>query len=151
LLLAVSLSAAPVVPTGDPISGRGLFTGALSLDARGPQCFACHTVSGAGLFGGGALGPDLTGAGAKYGSGLAAVLASVPFPTMRPLYAARPLNEAEAADLSAFIRQPSAAPAASLILVITFSVDGLAGLYVLFSLLWRGRVKSVRELLRREV
>jgi ubiquinol-cytochrome c reductase cytochrome c subunit len=146
LLLAVSLSAAPVAPNGDPISGRALFTGARSFDARGPQCFACHTAAGTGLFGGGALGPDLTGAGAKYGAGLANVLANVPFPTMKPLYANRPLNEAETADLVAFIRQAgSALPAPSLLFVIALSVDGLAGLYVLFSLLWRGRVKSVRD------
>jgi mono/diheme cytochrome c family protein len=134
-------------PGGDPISGRDLFSGARSFDGRGPQCFACHTAAGVGLLGGGALGPDLSKAFAKYGApGLVSVLTGVPFPTMRPLYRDRAPTSAEAADLTAFLRQAgSAIPTDSIVPVVTFSLDGLAGLYILFSLLWRGRLKSARE------
>ncbi len=139
-------SASPGAPAGDPVSGKALFTGARRFDNGGAQCLACHTAGGVGLFGGGALGPDLTNAGAKYGPGLASLLARVPFPTMKPVYKDRPLTKTEAADLSAFIRQGAGAvTSASFLLIITLSIDGLAGLYVLFSLLWRGRLKRVRE------
>jgi mono/diheme cytochrome c family protein len=134
-------------PVGDVRVGRELFDGNRRLQAGGPQCMACHSVAGLGLLGGGALGPELTPAFRKYGAqGLVSVLQSVPFPTMAPLYAGHPLSAQEGADISAFLQVAGSGVARdSLIPILTFSIDGLVGLYMLLSLLWRGRLRSVRE------
>jgi hypothetical protein len=55
------------------------------------------------------VGPDLTQALTRYGgtTGLAAVLASIPFPTMKPVYMNHPLAPQDQADLIAFLQGES--------------------------------------------
>ena len=48
-------------------------------------------------WGGGWLGPDLTGATAKYGAGLAGVIENPSFPTMQGVFAKTPASAEEAA------------------------------------------------------
>lgn len=132
---------------GDPVAGRALFTGARRLQNGGPACIACHTVAGIGELGGGQVGPDLTGAYAKYGAtGLPAVLASIPFPTMLPIFTAHPLTAVEQADLVAFLAQPMTAPPAnSLGVVLIIMVVGAALLLILAQIYWRRRLTTVRR------
>ena len=60
-------------------------------------------MEGVATLGGGALGPDLTQVYTRYtGQGLAAALASLPFPSMQSIYATRQLTPDEQADLLAF-------------------------------------------------
>src|SRR5262249_11100640 len=54
-------------PAGDAGTGKDLFTGANALDNGGAACISCHTLSGAGVLGGGKVGPDLTKAYERYG------------------------------------------------------------------------------------
>lgn len=101
-------TSAPVAQTatvvGDPAAGRRAFTGELRLGNGGPACIGCHTVSGIGSLGGGALGPELTHAAQRYpGPGLAAVLGNIVFPTMVGPFANRPLTPQEQADLVTFL------------------------------------------------
>lgn len=136
-------------PKGNAERGKHLFTGADRLSAGGPACLSCHSVAGVGALGGGALGPDLTGAYAKYGGaqGLASALEGMTFPTMAPIFAGRALTVAERTDLVAFL---AAAPAkertaGAVGKLIVLSV-GLAALIVLAALaFWRRRLGGVRK------
>ncbi len=153
---ATTVAPAEAVPTpalaaGDPARGRALFRGEAALLNGGPPCLSCHSIAGVEGLGGGALGPDLTPALTKYGgqAGLAAVLADLPFPTMKPVYDDRPLTAKEQADLRAFFQAAGEAqprPAG-------WPLAGLAtGAFVLFMGLsqgvWRRRLRGVRRFLK---
>lgn len=134
---------------GDAANGKALFTGAGRFSEGGPSCLSCHSVAGVGALGGGQLGPDLTDAFEKYGGekGLTGVLASVPFPTMAPIFTRRPLTASEQADLVAFLREaPNSqrpSDAARNLLLLSFVAVGLlagAGLVI-----WRRRLGGVRK------
>ncbi len=133
---------------GNADSGRALFTGASAFKNGGPPCIACHAVSGDGALGGGALGPDLTQAFAKFGgdAGLGPVFASLPFPTMKPFYDSRPLTPEEQADLKAFLQASATGqPGQPTLLLAVLAVGGMALLLVIAQLVWHKRVNSVRK------
>lgn len=106
---AVPTGTAGAALVGDAAVGKELFTGTRRFANQGPPCMACHSIAGVGALGGGALGPDLTTAASKFGPGLASVLASLPFPTMTPIFTNRPLTPDEQAHLRAFIGQATVA------------------------------------------
>ncbi|MBI2910303.1 MAG: cytochrome c [Chloroflexi bacterium] len=133
---------------GDPARGKEYFVGARRLQNGGPSCLACHAVSTVGVLGGGALGPDLTQTYAKFGADdLRSSLASLPFPSMRPIYNSRPLTPEEQADLAAFFRVATReervveAPG----LLAGAGVVGAAFLLALMRVIWRGRLIAVRQ------
>jgi len=103
------VQAAAVV--GNARAGKDLFTGAARFANGGTACIACHDVAGLAAPGGGSLGLDLTGVVTRYGgeAGLSAVLGTIPFPTMLPIYTTRPLTPQEQADLVAFLQTADAA------------------------------------------
>lgn len=140
----------PAAIAGDLTEGTALFSGARSFQNGGAPCMSCHSAAGAGILGGGALGPELTGAYQKLGgdSGISPVLASLPFPTMKPIYDSRPLTPQEQADLKAFLLASSALQPVETTWLMTGLV--LAGLVVLLGiaqLVWRKRVTSIRKAL----
>ena len=94
----------------------------------------------------GTLGPDLSTLFSRLGeSGTAAVLTSLPFPTMQPLYHSRPLTAAEQRDLLALLRtaagQPPPLVPFNLVLGATAS---LALVLVAVALGGRRRLRPVR-------
>jgi mono/diheme cytochrome c family protein len=132
---------------GDPAAGKELFMGRRRLRNGGPPCMACHSIAGLGALGGGALGPDLTPAAAKYGdAGLASVLATVPFPTMSPIFGRQPLAPDEQADLRAFVQQAPVAGRApgAMGRLSAFAVAGAAILFGVAHVTWRRRLHGVR-------
>lgn len=96
-----------VALTGDAQRGRDLFVGGRGLTNGGTACIACHDTAGLGAPGGGLWGPDLTQVVQRYGgeAGLRAVLGTIAFPSMVPVYQNRPLTPQEQADLTAFMQQ----------------------------------------------
>ncbi len=142
LLLPVSANAQ------EDARGKALCVGETRVAGGGTACIACHSVSGLGVLGGGAVGPDLTRAFVKFGGaqGLTGVLAAVPFPTMAPLYRDHPLTVQEQADLAAFLQvSASAAPSAGLYPLVLFVSAGLAALLVIMYAVWSTRLKPVRN------
>lgn len=93
----------PVV--GDVERGRRLFVGSRRFGAGTPACGSCHVAGSVGDFGGGVLGPDLTGSFETLGgeAGLTGWLGNPPSATMAPIFGDRPLTEAELADVVAFL------------------------------------------------
>jgi len=132
--------------------GEALFTGTVHLRNRGPACVACHTIGGLSFPNGGTLGPDLTNAYRKLGpAGAQAAIQTLYFRVMTPIYRAHPLFPDEQADLLAFLVQAEAKPApqwnTQIILLIALGTSVI--LVVLTGLVWRRRVRSVRQTLIR--
>lgn len=95
--------------TGNPATGKSLFTGAQRFTNGGSPCMGCHSAGAIGALGGGALGPDLTPAYTKYGgdAGTVSFLNGVPTVTMNAVWSKNPLTPQEQADLVAFLKQIS--------------------------------------------
>ncbi len=132
---------------GDAAAGRQLFTGAQPFQNGGPPCATCHSVAGLGFPNGGTMGPDLTGVSTRFGpEGMDAMVQTLYFPSMVPLFQNRPLTPREQADLKAFFQSvdsllppPSYTPA--------FGVIALCGMGVLLGAswaIWRRRLRGVR-------
>jgi mono/diheme cytochrome c family protein len=143
---ATGAQAAPT-PAGNAASGAALFDGTTHFQNAGTQCIACHTISSLALPGGGALGPDLTGAVKKYGgpSRMVSVLAAIPFSTMIPVYRDRPLTAAEQADLTAYIAGATGVPVSAIIFVVCLGVWVMAGLFMILQAAWSRRLRSARD------
>lgn len=146
-----SVAVAESLPVGDPIMGKALFSGARRFANGAPPCMACHSVAGIGALGGGALGPDLTLARERYGeAGLAAILEALPFPTMQPIFAARPLTPDEQAHLRTFLQRAVAArPTRAVGRLGMLAMAGAVLLLLPIRITWRRRLDGVRKPLLR--
>lgn len=138
---------APPAGAGDAETGKLLFTGSENLANGGPACMSCHSIAGIGSLGGGAVGPDLTGAAALYGAGLPAVIQSAAFPTMQPLFANHPIKPQEAADLAAFVTTAPEAErsSGSVGKLLLLGFGGAMALLAVGLLIWRKRLTGVRR------
>lgn len=136
---------------GDPEVGRALFSGAYRFRNGGAACVSCHAISG--LPGaGGTLGPDLSQVYADYGEeAITPVLAAFPFPSMKPIYDARPLTPEEQAHLKAFLRvSAEGEPAGEKGRFLLLGLGGFLLVTGLAHIVWRKRLSEVRRpLLRR--
>jgi mono/diheme cytochrome c family protein len=145
--------AAQVPPSGNSRTGEALFLGRIAFRNGGAPCVACHNVSGEAPLGGGTLGPDLTAVYTRFGeAGISSVLATLPFPTMKPIFDSRPLTPEEREDLKAFLRQsaghPPGTPRAA---VGALAAGGWLALLLLAQATWRGRLRGVRKTLPTKV
>ncbi len=140
----------------DVARGRRLFRGEESFASGAPACFSCHTLAGAGGFGGGTLGPDLTAVSARLEGrkGLAAWLSAPPSAVMAPVYRVAPLDGEEVLALTAFLEDTAASGAEVAedgSLAFLLSGLGLAALVlVLLDVVWRGRYVATRAPLVRK-
>jgi len=134
-------------PAGNPSAGESLFEGNTQLKNGGPPCQACHNVEGVSLLGGGDLGPDLTMVYTRYGDqGLSSVLATLPFPTMKPIFVNHPLTTQEQADLKAFFKQAATRPVErGAGEVVWLAIVGLAVAILIIQVIWRNRVVDTRR------
>ncbi len=145
-------AAAPPPVISGPLRGERLFMGSILFQNGGAPCVSCQNVSGIPFPGGGALGPDLTGAYSKFGAAtMNSLLATLPFPTMTPIFGKRPLTQQEQGDLEAFFEKASTRPLTSMTLKIILSVIG--GFIILMVVIWRTwprRLHTVRRSLIEE-
>jgi cytochrome c2 len=135
---------APAVK-GNPEIGKDLFTGVVRFQNGGPPCMACHSVSGIGALGGGQLGPDLTEAVKRYGgaSGLDAFVAGTPTPTMKAVWAQRPLTPEDRANVVSFLAQAevSQRPAQAIWQLVGLAALGVVILLTLAAFNWKHRLR----------
>lgn len=136
-------------PAGDVAAGKELFTGETQFANGGAACMSCHRMEDLGSLGGGLVGPDLTNAATKYGgeAALAAVMATLPFPTMVPVYDGHALTKTEQADLAAYMQSvPDDPPAGdSTLAVVAIGVAVALALLALAFLIWPRRRLVVRR------
>ena len=146
-----------IVPT-DIDAGYQLFTGKIALGGGGTSCISCHNVKGVGTLGGGTLGPDLTAVNTKYRDPeLISILQNTNFPTMKSVFATRPLNDEEIVKLFAFLQnakvvnpavQPGVMTTDPWFFVIGFAL--LLAAFIVLDRIWRNRLRGVRaEVVRR--
>jgi mono/diheme cytochrome c family protein len=134
--------------SGQAKRGARLFTGAVPLANGGAPCLACHGIAGVGLAGGANYGPDLTTLYENFGEdGVAGILESLPFPSMEPIYATRPLTAEEQLDLGAYFAQISGTPVVNDRLLLTEVASGVLMLLGVFWIFGRGRLHGVRRAL----
>jgi mono/diheme cytochrome c family protein len=151
---------ARAVTPEDVPAGMALFTGRTQLSNGGTACISCHGFQGAGALGGGTLGPDLTGVSVKYRDPeLINILQNPNFPTMASVFGQRKLSDEEIVRLFALfqdvrVKSPGAAAAAVQPTGArprvdpTFLFVGVMLLVlslVLMNLVWRNRLRGVRE------
>ncbi len=121
--------------SGSPDAGRGLFTGVAPFPRGGPACASCHDAAVLSFPGGGTLGPDLSGAFAKFGAaGLKSVLGNITLPIMKPAFDGRPLSSQEQDDLVIFLQN-----AKGQLLVgrtMEIGLSALGGLLILVLAVW---------------
>ena len=147
IINSVPAIGAPSAPIAPAEQGRNLFAGRVRFTNGGPACGACHAISTIRFPNGGVVGPDLSGAYDMLGpEGVDATLQTLFFPTMQPIYNARPLTPEEQAALKAFLQQSSGS---SSVRRDTLAIAGLAlsGFFVLVAiawLTWRRRLRAVR-------
>ncbi len=135
---------------GDRSAGERLFTGQRPFQNGGPACATCHSIAGIPFPNGGNMGPDLTKTYSKFGpEGADAMLQTLFFPTMMPLFQDRSLTAAEQADLKAFLAGAAALPPPP-DYTLEFGVIALCGLLALLlasGIIWRKRLRGVRATL----
>lgn len=137
------------VAQGDPERGKALYVGTASFANGGAPCLACHGIGGAGLgmAAGASYGPDLTDFYQNYGAeGVVAILETLPFPSMEPIYAKRPLTEKEQQNLTAFFAAVSKEEPVSLQGAFILQAGGaFVAFGVLLYFAGRGRLRNVRR------
>jgi len=146
----LQISTAPFTPA-DVQRGEEYFFGVRPLENGGAACFSCHAVRGAGVLGGGRLGPDLSRVYERLEGrkGLSAWLSAPATTTMQTLFKERPLNSAEIHALVAFFERSAAkggeedmsGPLAFLLMGLGGAVVG----FLLFDTIWKKRFRAVRR------
>ncbi len=129
--------------------GQQLFLGLTRFASGAPSCLSCHSAQGLGGFGGGRLGPDLTGASGKLGIGLVSAIENPAFPTMQGVFQKTPITAEEAFQVGSFLKSISSQPPARTDMV--FPVLGIVGLIsgmLLSGHLGRRRFRGVRRNLK---
>jgi cytochrome c553 len=143
----------PSAAAGDAAAGEALYVGSRPLANGGAPCLACHGLAGHGLAWNASFGPDLSHAPESYDAEtLCGLLADVPFPSMAPLYHARPITESEQKDLTAFLLASRAPPPpgdARLTLALEAGLGALILLVVFLLLARRRRMPPVADALAR--
>ena len=147
------------IQPGDVNGGWQFFTGKSRLVNGGTACISCHSIKGVGLFGGGTLGPDLTGVNIKYRDPeLISILQNPNFPTMSTVFATHRLSDEEIVQLFALFQNAklvNPVPASQTGVTTIdpkFFVIGVAAMLLVLTLLnlaWKNRARGVREQLVR--
>ncbi len=88
--------------------GKALFTGSTRLAKGGAPCLSCHPFTYPGIYGGNLSIADLSKSYQKMGdTGMKGALKALKFPTMKKIYADRPLTDEEIAALMALFKDSS--------------------------------------------
>ncbi len=99
-----------VVVTPELIAkGKALFTGSTRMAKGGAPCLSCHPFTYPGIVGGNLSIADLNKSYQKMGDvGMKGALTSLKFPTMKKIYADRPLTDDEIGALMALFKDSAA-------------------------------------------
>lgn len=131
--------------TGNSVVGKNLFTGSTRFRAGGPPCLACHSIAGIGALGGGAMGPNLTGAYDRLGAAMVIWPGGVP--PMRAIFMDKPLTPDEKTHLLAFFESAAVTqrPTRAVLQLSVLAAAGTVLMLGLTHLVWLRRSRSVRK------
>ena len=103
---APAAAKAEMVVTPELIAqGKALLTGRTKLAKGGAPCLSCHPFTYPGLFGGNLSTAELSASYQRMGdTGMKGALKALKFPTMKKIYADRPLTDDEVAALMAIFK-----------------------------------------------
>ncbi len=155
--LAGRTAAAPTPSTTVPLeppsaqTGENLFTGSDGFENGAAACASCHVAGAVGNLGGNSLGPDLTNVHEKLGGdvGLQAWLSNPPSATMTPIFADKPLTDAELAHLVVFLAEaPNAQSPSGVDWLLIFGAAGAVVLVLGMAIAWRGMRQTYVSRLR---
>lgn len=163
----ISASGQPFVPAGAKLAravrpadadlGMRLFTGEDRLANGGVACVSCHAIEGAGVLGGGTLGPDLTALNVRFADPeVIGLLQNPNLPTMRPLFAAGKLTDEEIVRLFALFQREGARVSHAPVQTAGGGLGGgtrfviaggvvMLGVLIAMDRIWRRRLAGVRE------
>jgi cytochrome c2 len=138
--------------TGHDIAlGNQIFRGERRLANGGPPCISCHTIKGAGAFGGGRLGPDLSKVYERLQGrkNLGAWLFAPATPTMQPVFRKHVMKAEEILPLIALFESSARAGGEDdRAGIIGFSTIGFFGSVLALAVLgaiWKNRLRAVRR------
>ncbi len=146
---AGAAGAAP--PTGEQLAtavtpeliaqGKALFTGGTRLAKGGAPCLSCHPFTYPGIWGGNLSIADLSKSYQKMGdTGMRGALKSLKFPTMKKIYADRPLTDDEIVALMALFKDSAVQKAGGASLSLPLAGGGLFVVLLLGLFLYKRRI-----------
>ena len=131
--------------------GTAIFAGERRLAKGGPPCISCHTLKGAGVFGGGRLGPDLSKVYERLSGrkNLGAWLFAPATPTMQPVFRKHAMTAEEILPLIAVFENAARAGGeddrAGLVGFSIISFFGSVLMLAVLGAIWRNRLRAVRR------
>jgi cytochrome c2 len=146
----LEISDRPFTPR-DIALGNDIFAGERRLANGGPPCISCHTMKGAGAFGGGRLGPDLSKVYERLQGrkNLGAWLFAPATPTMQPVFRKHAMKAEEILPLIALFENAARAGGeddhAGLIGFSILSFFGSVLALALLGAIWKNRLRAVRR------
>lgn len=135
----------------DVETGHQIFAGRRRLANGGPPCISCHTMKGAGAFGGGRLGPDLSKVYERLPGrkNLGAWLFAPATPTMQPIFKKHVLKADEILPLIALFEDAARSGGeddrASLVGFTTLAFSGSVVALAVLGAIWKNRLRAVRR------
>ncbi len=144
---SAAIESVELTPTSEEeiFKGQELFQGTIRFANGGAACNACHDVRNDAVIGGGILAAELTTVFSRMGrSGVEAILGQAPFPVMQAAYQDQALTEEDVTSLVSFLEYADSEQYYQLPrdYGLGLFVSGLVGaaiLFIVFSLIWRGR------------
>lgn len=145
-------AAAAAPPAGEQIAavvtpeliaqGTALFTGSRRLAKGGAPCLSCHPFTYPGINGGSLSRADLSVTYQKMGEvGMQGALKALKFPTMKRIYADRPLTDEEIAALMALFKDSAAQKRGGAPVSLPLAGGGLFVVLLLGLALYKRRIR----------
>lgn len=122
--------------------GKALLTGKTKLAKGGAPCLSCHPFTYPGLFGGNLSTANLSASYQRMGdTGMKGALKALKFPTMKKIYADRPLTDDEVAALMAIFKDSVAQKGEVRSVSLPLAGGGLFILLMLGLALYKRRIR----------
>lgn len=121
--------------------GKALFTGSMRLAKGGAPCLSCHPFTYPGISGGNLSRKDISASYKKMGdTGMTGALKTLKFPTMKRIYADRPLSDDEIAALMALFKDSASQKGSGSSVSLPLAGGGLFVVLLLGLFLYKRRI-----------
>lgn len=122
--------------------GKALFSGSRRFSKGGAPCISCHPFTYLDIAGGNLSSADLSTSYQKMGdAGMKGALKALKFPTMKKIYADRPLSDDEIAALMALFKDSATQKVGGSAVSLPLAGGGLFVLLLLGLILYKRRIR----------